>query len=114
MVRALGRAWVEPNGEGGWRRKRGRAPDGVLTENEAGRRMLELVRAHHTEQTRLEQDAEERRRRGVTFREVAAQWLEQLEHERGAKPSTLQDYRYALAEPGRRIVGAAARAAARS
>jgi hypothetical protein len=30
----------------------------------------------------------------------AAEWLEHLQHERGAKPSTLSDYCYVLAEPG--------------
>ncbi len=30
--------------------------------------MLALVRAHDAEQTLLERDAEERRRRGITFR----------------------------------------------
>lgn len=98
VVRALGRAWVEPDGEGGWRRRRGRAPDGMLTEAQAAERMLELVRDHHVEQTQLQQDAEERRRRGVTFRELAAAWLVYLKHEKGAKPSTLRDYRWLLAE----------------
>ncbi|MGO9792825.1 MAG: tyrosine-type recombinase/integrase [Solirubrobacteraceae bacterium] len=100
VVRALGRAWAEPDGGGGWRRRRGRAPDGLLTEAEAAERMLELVREHHAEQSQLEHDAEERRRRGVTFRELAAEWLVYLEHEKGAKPSTLRDYRWLLAEPG--------------
>ena len=70
--------------------------------------MLELVRKHDAEQTRLELDARERRRRGVTFRELATEWLVYLEHEKGAKPSTLRDYRWVLAEPGqshRRGVG---------
>jgi integrase len=62
--------------------------------------MLELVRDHDAEQSRLEANAEERRRRGVTFRELAAEWMEYLEHEKGAKPSTLRDYRWLLAEPG--------------
>lgn len=61
--------------------------------------MLELVRDHDAEQSRLEADAEDRRRRGVTFRELAGEWLEYLEHEKGAKPSTLRDYRWLLAEP---------------
>jgi integrase len=62
--------------------------------------MLELLSDHDAEQTRLEADAEERRRRGVTFRELATEWTEYLEHEKGAKPSTLRDYRWLLAEPG--------------
>jgi integrase len=100
VIRALGRAWVEPDGAGGWRRRRGRAAGGALTEAEAAARMLELVREHDAEQTRLEADAEQRRRRGVTFRELAGEWMEYLELEKGAKPSTLRDYRWLLAEPG--------------
>ena len=111
VIRALGRAWVESDGNGGWRRKRGRSPAGVLTEAEAAARMLELVREHDAEQTLLERDAKERRRRGVTFRELAAQYLRWLEDVKGAKPSTLRDHRCLLAEPGqahRRGSGASA------
>jgi integrase len=71
-----------------------------LTEAQAAARMLELVRGHDVEQTRLEADAEEWGRRGVAFRELAIEWIEYLEHEKGAKPSTLRDYRWLLAEPG--------------
>jgi integrase len=100
VVRALGRAWVKPDGAGGWRRRRGRAPEGVLTEAEAAARMLALMREHDAEQTLLERDADERRRRGVTFRELAAEYLRWLEDVKGAKPSTLRDHRCVLAEPG--------------
>ncbi len=86
MVRALGRAWVEPDGSGGWRRKRGRAPEGVLTDAEAAARMLALMREHDEAQTLLERDAEERRRRGVTFRELAREYLRWLENVKSAKP----------------------------
>lgn len=100
VIRALGRAWVEPDANGGWRRKRGRPPEDVLTEAMAAERMLALVREHDAEQTLLERDAEERRRRGVTFREIAGEYLDWLEHVKGAKPSTLRDHRLLLAEPG--------------
>jgi hypothetical protein len=100
VIRALGRAWVEPDGGGGWRRKRGRAPEGVMTETEAAARMLALIRAHHEEQTLLERDAEERRRRGVTVRELAGEYLQWLADVKSAKPSTLRDHRSLLAEPG--------------
>jgi len=100
VIRALGRAWVESDGNGGWRRRRGSAPDGTLTEPMASERMLMLVREHDAEQTLLERDAEERRRRGVTFRELAAEYLGWLEHVKDAKPSTLLDHRLLLAEPG--------------
>ena len=72
----------------------------MLTEAEAAERMLSLVREHDSEQTLLERDAEERRRHGVTFRELASEYLAWLEHVKGAKPSTLRDHRLLLAEPG--------------
>lgn len=100
VVRALGRAWVEPDGRGSWHRRRGRPPEGVLTEAMAAERMLSLVREHDAERTLLERDAEERHRRGVTFRELAAEYLRWLEDIKGAKPSTLRDHRLLLAEPG--------------
>jgi integrase len=100
VIRALGRAWVDSDGNGGWRRRRGRSPDGALTEAEAAERMLALVREHDAEQTLLERDAEERRRRGVSFRELAADYLCWLEDVKGAKPSTLRDHQCLLAEPG--------------
>jgi integrase len=100
VIRALGPAWAEPDGNGGWRRRRGRAPEGVLTEAEAAARMLALVGEHDAEQTLLEADAEERQRRGVTFRELAGEYLDWLERVKGAKPSTLRDHRLLLAEPG--------------
>lgn len=98
--RTIGSAWMEPDGAGGWRRRKGRAAPGHLTEQEAIASMLAMIAEHDADQTRLERDAEERRRRGATLREVAAEWLEHLERVKGAKPSTLTDYRSILAEPG--------------
>jgi len=72
----------------------------MLTEAMAAERMLALVREHDAEQTVLESDADERRRRSVTFRELASEYLEWLEHVKRAKPSTLRDHRLLLAEPG--------------
>jgi integrase len=62
--------------------------------------MLALVREHDADQSVLERDADERRRRGITFRELAGEYLEWLEQVKGAKPSTLRDHRLLLAEPG--------------
>lgn len=98
--RTIGPAWVEPDGSGGWRRRKGRAAAGYLTENEAVAAMLTLVAEHDADQTRQEREAEERRRRGATVRELAAEWLEHVARVKGAKPSTLTDYRSLLAEPG--------------
>jgi hypothetical protein len=57
----------------------------------AAERMLMLVRQLDAEQTLMERDADERRRRGVTFRELAGEYLRWLEDVKGAKPSTLRD-----------------------
>lgn len=100
VIRALGRAWVESDSAGGWKRRRGKPPEGTLTETQAAERMLALVREHDAEQTLMERGAEERRRAGVTFRELAAEYLGWLEDVKGAKPSTLRDHRLLLAEPG--------------
>lgn len=100
MVRSLGRAWAESDGAGGWKRKRGRTTNGALTEAQAAARMLELIAAHDAEQSAIEESVDERRRREITFRELAGAWLEYLEHEKNAKPSTLANYRWMLAEPG--------------
>ena len=51
--------------------------------------MLKLVRRHHPEQTTLEKDADERRRRGVTFRDLAHEWLTWLVHMDKATPGHL-------------------------
>lgn len=48
----------------------------------------------------LERNAEERRRRGVTFRELVHEYLCWLDDIKGAKPSTLCHHRCLLAEPG--------------
>ena len=90
VVPALGRAWVEPDEPGGWRRRRGRPRDEALTEAQAAARMLALVRDHDAGQELLEQGAAERARRGVTFRELTTAYLTWLERVKGAKPSTLR------------------------
>jgi integrase len=102
VVRALGKAWAETDGNGGFQLKRGRPPAGVLTEAQAAEKMLRIVREHHKDQSLLERDAQERRRRGVTFREVASAYLTWMEDVKGAKPSTLRNHRSLLAEPGQR------------
>jgi integrase len=75
-------------------------PDGFLVEKRATVAMAQLVAEHDAREGEIERGERERRERGVTFREVAAAWLVHLEREYGAKPSTLQDYRYMLGEPG--------------
>lgn len=62
--------------------------------------MLALVREHDADQTLIEQDCSARERRGVTFREVALDYLAWMADVRGAKPSTLRALRSELTEAG--------------
>jgi integrase len=100
VIRSLGRAWVAVDSDGGLKPRRGRPRDDALTESQAGRRMLEMMREHDEHQTLLESDAEARRRDGITFRELAAEYLRWVQEVKDVKPSTLSGYRYLLVEPG--------------
>ncbi len=101
VKRRVGPAWLEREAPGeDWRPRRGRIPEGYLDEKRATVRMAELIAEHDRVERTIEAGERERQERGVTLRELAAEWLEHLERERGAKPSTLSDYRYMLAEPG--------------
>jgi integrase len=100
IKRRLGRAWLEPDGAGGWRRRRGRVADGYLDERRA---YVELANAIESEDALVAEraEAEARRQRArLTFRGLANAWLEHAEHIKRVKPSTLRDYRSVLAEPG--------------
>ena len=101
VKRRVGPAWLEraPDGKD-WRPRRGRVPEGYLDEKRATVRMAEIIAEYEQQERAIEAGDRERREHGVSFRELAAEWLEYLERERGAKPSTLRDYRYMLAEPG--------------
>src|SRR3954447_4407842 len=101
VVRALGPAWVEPDGHGGFAPRRGRPRGAALTEAQASARMLLLVGEHDRKATAAEQEAETRGPL-MTFRELAHEWLAWVEDVKGAKPSTLRGYRSLLAEPGER------------
>lgn len=100
MKRRLGPAWLERDESGEIRRRRGRPKPGYLDEHAAIVAKDRLVRE-------TEHDLRERALAGeraanapVTFREVAHAYLDWLEHVRDAKPTTLREHRYALAEPG--------------
>ena len=94
----LGLAWQEPDGAGGWRKRKGRCPEGWLDERAAN---IEAVAAmeRHALNCRGEQRARDNAQRKVTVRELANEWLRWLEEVYGAKPSTLSDYRFLLREP---------------
>lgn len=61
------------------------------------------MREHHAKQEPLEREVEERRRGGVTSRELAHAYLGRLSEIRGAKPSTLRDYRSMLKGAGHSV-----------
>lgn len=90
VKKLLGPAWIVPNGEG-WKRRRGRMPDGVLDEHAAIVKLAAAIAAH---EERLDETPVDRT---VTFADAADHWLTHLEHIEGAKPTTLADYRYMLA-----------------
>jgi integrase len=78
VKRTIGPAWT----------KRGRAPEGHFDAARAHDRAREIVREHVAATDSP-----------LTFRELSGDYLRWLEHVRGAKPSTLQDHRFTLAEP---------------
>ena len=86
VIRALGPAWVAADGGGGWKPRRGQPRDGARTEAQAVERMLQLMREHDEEASRLEQDADARRREGVTFRALAREYLVWLRRSRTPSP----------------------------
>jgi integrase len=100
VKRRVGLAWLECAGNGGWRARRGRVPDGYFDEKRATVRAAQLVAEHDAAQREIEHARRERRELGATVRELAAQWLEYVAREKGAKPATIQDYGYLLMEPG--------------
>jgi len=100
MKRRLGRAWLEPDGSGGFRRRRGRPKPSFLDEHAAIVAKDRLVRAVEGELGERADAAHREANRPVTFREVAFEYLHWLEHVRDAKPSTMLDHRYLLTEPG--------------
>ncbi len=88
VKRRVGPAWVTPAGKP----RRGRPRDGCLDVATAHDRAREIV-AERAGKAADPQAA------GPTFREVARDYLRWLKRVRGAKPSTLADHGYALAEP---------------
>lgn len=100
MKRRIGPAWLERAGDGAISRRRGRVKPGFLDEHAAIVAKDRLVRDVEEE---LAQQAAELARAAnapVTFRDIAHAYLDWLARVKGAKPATLRDHRYLLAEPG--------------
>jgi hypothetical protein len=100
VKRRIGPAWLERDGTDGWRARHGRVPGGFYDERRAHVAAAQIVSDYLAEAADIERVEHERLTRGVTFREVAQGYLSWLEDVKGAKPSTLADYRYLLGEPG--------------
>lgn len=96
----LGLAWQEPDGNGGWRKKRGRCQPPWLDQHAATLAAAAAMRAHALELRHNAALAHEQATRKPTVREIAAEWLTWLEEVKGAKPSTIADYGFLLREPG--------------
>jgi integrase len=88
VKRRVGPAWVTPAGKP----RRGRPRDGCLGVAGAHDRAREIVAEQAVK-------AADPQATGPTFREVALDYMRWLERVKGAKPSTLADHGYALAEP---------------
>ncbi len=102
MKRRLGLAWLERDEAGGFRRRRGRPKPGYLDEHAAIVAKDRLVREVERELGERAVAAQRAANAPVTFRQVAFAYLDWLEHVRDAKPATLRDHRYSLAESGAR------------
>ena len=100
VKRRVGSAWLDPGSDGSWQPRRGRVPEGSFDEKRATVAMAAIVAEHDADECAIERGLRERRERGATVRELAAEWLEYVWREKGAKPATLQDYGYLLKDPG--------------
>src|ERR1019366_3454055 len=100
MKRRRGPAGLERKGEGSLQRRRGRPKPGFLDEHAAVVEKDRLVRAAERELAARAAQVEREANAPVTFRAVAHVYLEWLDRVQGAKPATLRDHRYLLAEPG--------------
>lgn len=98
--RRLGLAWRERDDAGGWRKRRGRCPEGWLDERAANVAAVAAMDDHAHELVDEERTRREAAERTVTVRELGTEWLCWLEEVRGAKPSTIADYGFLLREHG--------------
>ncbi|MGH2915392.1 MAG: hypothetical protein ACRDMX_10420, partial [Solirubrobacteraceae bacterium] len=100
VKRRIGRAWLSRDAATGeWVPRRGRVKDGFFDQRRAHVRAAELAATYVREAANADQIEQERRARGVTFRDVAHAYLQWLGQVKGAKPATLRQHRSDLAEP---------------
>jgi integrase len=94
--RRVGRAWVEPDGAGGWGKRRGRAPEGYVERRAAERAMDALI-----DETERELAAATPNRE-ATFADAVAAWRDYAEHTKRLKPASLRNYDAMLSPTGER------------
>jgi integrase len=99
VKRRIGPAWLERD-QRGWSRRHGRVPDGAFDERRAHVAAADIVAAYLAEAADEVRRERERQARGITFRELATAYIAWLRDVKGAKPATLRDHGYLLAEPG--------------
>jgi integrase len=92
--RRLGPAWLELDSTGEWVPRRGRVRRGYLDERRAYPLMSRVIETHEEELKQVVPD-----RPQPMFHEVVDAWLDFLETEKRAKPSTLAGYRKLLVKP---------------
>ena len=97
--RRLGRAWLVPDSNGDWRKRRGRVRDGFLDERRAYREMAGVIAEVEAEQQIAPC------KRDTRFEDAVGLWMEHLEFEKRAKPSTLDRHRNLLAKPRHDVDG---------
>lgn len=100
MKRRIGPAWLERTTSEGVVRRRGRVKPGFFDEHAAIVAKDQLVRQVEADLARRAAEAERAANAPATFREIARSYLDWLTRVMGAKPATLRDHRYLLAEPG--------------
>jgi integrase len=91
--RTLGRAWLEPDGDGNLVKPRGRIRSGFLDERRAHVAMARVIAEHEEELERRPTRPE------ATFDDAVGAWLDFLEHEKRAKPATMRGYRTMVCSP---------------
>ncbi len=99
VKRRIGAAWLERDDAGQWRRRRGRVPDDAFDERRAHAYAAAIVAAFVSDAATAERRERDRQAAGVTFRELASGYVVWLREVKGAKPATLRDHGYVLAEP---------------